>query len=97
MTGAKQRFIKVYRGDDPTSRGKYIKDLDIQKNLGYIPMSESWSPGSHGIGSFIIAIICIPILGVGLVALIYMLIVKPKGMLTVIYELENTAIEIEPT
>ena len=33
MTGTKQRFIKVYRGDDPTSRGKYIKDLDIQKTL----------------------------------------------------------------
>jgi ribosomal protein L40E len=57
---------------------------------GYFPTSQSYAPGSYGCGTFIFAVI-LCFLIIGILILIYMLIVKPDGVLSVTYEFRGTA------
>jgi len=59
---------------------------------GYFPTSQSWAPGQWGFGAFIGALLLCVLL-IGFIALIYMLIVKPDGTLTVTYELRTASFE----
>jgi predicted Zn-ribbon and HTH transcriptional regulator len=59
---------------------------------GYFPTSQSWVPGQWGVGAFIIAFLLCFIL-IGILVVIYMLIVKPDGTLTVTYEWRATSVE----
>jgi hypothetical protein len=54
---------------------------------GYFPKSETWAPGEWGCGAFIVALLLCFIL-IGILVFIYMMIVKPAGTLTVVYELQ---------
>jgi Uncharacterised protein family UPF0547 len=58
---------------------------------GYFPTSQSWAPGQWGAGAFFVALLLCFLL-IGFLALIYMLIVRPEGTLTVTYE-RRTVIE----
>ena len=57
---------------------------------GYFPSSQSFVPGAWGCGNFIFALILCFLL-IGIIALIYMLLVKPDGVLSVTYEYRGTA------
>ncbi len=57
---------------------------------GYFPTSQSYAPGSYGCGAFILALILCFLL-IGILVLVYMLIVKPDGVLSVTYEFRSTA------
>jgi hypothetical protein len=59
---------------------------------GYFPTAQTWAPGQWEAGAFIVALLLCFFL-VGFLALIYMLIVKPEGALTVTYELRVVADE----
>ena len=52
---------------------------------GYVPTSQTWTPGEYGCGSFLVALL-LCLLVIGILVFIYMLIVKPPGTLTVTYE-----------
>lgn len=52
---------------------------------GYVPVSQSWAPGSWGCGAFLVALLLAFVL-VGILVFIYMLLVKPAGTLTVTYQ-----------
>jgi len=52
---------------------------------GYFPASQSWAPGTWGCGAFLGALLLCVLL-VGIVIFIFLLIVKPDGTLSVIYE-----------
>ena len=57
---------------------------------GYFPTSQSYAPGSYGCGAFILALILCFLL-IAILVLVYMLIVKPDGVLSVTYEFRSTA------
>ena len=51
----------------------------------YYPISSQYQAGEYGCGSFVLALLLCFIL-IGIIVFIYMLIVKPPGTLTVVYE-----------
>jgi DNA-directed RNA polymerase subunit M/transcription elongation factor TFIIS len=55
---------------------------------GYYPVSQEWIPGSYGCFAFLIAFLLCFIF-IGIVAFLYMLIVKPDGKLIVTYEIRK--------
>jgi hypothetical protein len=57
---------------------------------GYFPSSQSYAPGSYGFGAFLFALLLCFIL-IGILIFIYMMIVKPDGVLSVTYEYRGTA------
>ena len=52
---------------------------------GYFPISQTYQPGEYGCGAFVVALL-LCILVIGIFVFIYMLIVKPPGTLSVVYE-----------
>ena len=80
-------LVRTYRGSESRAMEAYRRDsADLARN-GYHPTSQVWAPGTWGCGAFLFAFLLCLIL-VGLIALIYMLIVKPDGVLTVTYQLQ---------
>jgi len=61
-------------------------DSEKMAAKGYFPTSQSWVPGSYSCGAFIVALL-LCIIFIGILVFIYMLIVKPAGVLSVTYEL----------
>lgn len=79
-------IIQTYYGSQYIATSQFESDSINLAEQGYFPTSQSWTPGSYGCGSFIIAALFCFIV-VGILAFIYMLIVKPDdGTLTVTYE-----------
>ena len=60
-------------------------------DAGYYPVSEGFTPGSHGTGIWLIAVLLLFAFGIGLILIIVLLASKPPGYLTVIYERRATA------
>ena len=81
-------IIKTYRGDENSARKAFENDSLIMQEKGYYPISQNYTPGSWGCGSFLIALLLVAIL-IGIIVFIYMLIVKPDGTLSVTYELRE--------
>jgi hypothetical protein len=54
---------------------------------GYRPTSQSWASGSYSGGAALIAVLLL-LIGIGIFVVAYMLIVRPPGTLTVVYELD---------
>lgn len=78
-------IIRTYTGNQDTATSLFQSDSVKMSSENYFPTSQCWTPGSYGCGSFIIAaLLCFIIIGI--LAFIYMLIVKPDGTLTVTYE-----------
>jgi Uncharacterised protein family UPF0547 len=92
MFGKKKHIIEEYRGNEAQARKLYLKDAEKKAKKGYYPSSENYTPGKYGIGSFIIALLLCFVL-IGIIIFIYMLLVKPAGILTVTYELKELAQE----
>ena len=88
MFGKQKKIIKEYRGNEAQARGLYIKDSLKKEKEGYIPFSENFSPGAYTTGNFILAALLCFVL-IGFIVFVYMLIVKPKGTLTVTYAYQD--------
>lgn len=81
-------LIKTYQGQESEAIIKYERESNILRRRGYQPTSQSYQQGQWGCGSFLLAVFfCLFIVGV--LALIYMIIVKPEGTLTVTYKMIN--------
>jgi hypothetical protein len=63
---------------------------------GYEPVRESWAEGQWGAAALLIALVLLVVL-VGLLVLMYMLLVKPAGTLTVTYARKGAVVASEPT
>lgn len=83
--GNRDVIIRTYSGNQDSATAQFQSDSVKMAAQGYFPTSQSWAPGSHGCGSFIIALLLCVIV-VGVLVFIYMLLVKPAGTLTVTYE-----------
>lgn len=80
-----QVIVKTYRGREKQATAAFRKDAAIMAAQGYFPTSQNYSAGSYGCGSFLLAALLCFVL-IGIIVFIYMLIVKPAGVLTVTYE-----------
>ena len=83
-----QIVVKTYKGRHAQATAAFQADAAIMAAQGYVPLSQSWAEGAYGCGSFLVALILCVVL-IGIVIFIYMLIVKPPGVLTVVYELRS--------
>ena len=78
-------IVRTYRGSQARATALFQADSIKMADLGYFPTSQSWAPGQWGCGAFLVALLlCLVV--IGLLIFVYMLIVKPEGTLTVIYE-----------
>lgn len=82
--------IRIYTGDQQTTAVAFQADAAGLAALGYAPISQSYAPGQHGTGAFVIGLALVLVAGVGLIVLGYLLIVKPPGTLTVTYRKVET-------
>lgn len=82
---AGQLVIRTYSGNQAQATARFKVDAAAMSAEGYFPTQQVWSPGQWSAGQFVVAVILCFFL-IGFIALIYMLIVKPDGMLTVTYE-----------
>ena len=81
-------IVKNYTGKQTDATKLYEEDAVRMAEDGYYTVSQSYQPGTWGCGAFIIAVLACFLI-IGILALIYMLIVKPAGTLTVTYELRE--------
>jgi hypothetical protein len=80
--------VKTYHGREQQATTAFVQDSEVMARNGYFPTSQNYNPGSYGVGSFIIAaLLCF--VCIGIIVFIYMLVVKPPGVLTVTYELRE--------
>jgi hypothetical protein len=78
-------IVRTYKGSQAQAITSFQADSVIMAARGYFPTSQSWVPGEWGCGAFLVALLlCLIIIGV--LIFVYMLLVKPDGTLTVIYE-----------
>lgn len=81
-------LVRTYRGSEAQAMEAYRRDAAGLAQDGYHPTSQVWAPGTWGCGAFLFAFLLCVIL-VGIIVLIYMVIVKPAGVLTVTYQLQQ--------
>lgn len=86
----KDVIVKTYTGSQETATALFQKDAVEMAAKGYFPTSQSYAPGSYGCGAFLLALILCFVL-IGILIFIYMLLVKPDGVLSVTYEYRGTA------
>ena len=85
VSGKLPVVIRRYTGTESSSHAAFQKNALAMAAHNYFPTSQSWAPGRWGVGHFIVALLLCLIL-IGILAFIYMLVVKPSGTLTVTYE-----------
>lgn len=76
---------RTYSGSAQRAAEAFQRDAVSLARDGYFPISQIYTPGSHGCGAFLVALLLFVVL-VGILIFIYMLIVKPDGTLVVTYE-----------
>jgi len=88
-----KNIVWWYEGSEAKARVEFIKDAQKKSQDGYYPVSENYTQGQYSgwdfFGAFLLCFILI-----GIIVFIYMLIVKPKGRLTVTYEYREAENEI---
>lgn len=85
MDSPQQVIVKTYKGNETSALDSFKADSLEMAKRGYYPTSQSYAAGSYGCGAFLGALLlCILIIGIFI--FIYMMIVKPDGVLSVTYE-----------
>ena len=88
-----KNIVWWYEGTEAKARASFLKDAQSKSKEGYYPVSENYTQGQYSGWDFLIAFLLCFIL-IGIIIFIYMLIVKPKGRLTVTYEYREAENEI---
>uniref|UniRef100_E6XSF7 PDZ domain-containing protein n=1 Tax=Shewanella putrefaciens (strain 200) TaxID=399804 RepID=E6XSF7_SHEP2 len=79
-------LVKSYVGKEIEATEQFQKDSKFMASLGYYPVNQQYTQGSYGVGAFLIALFLCFFFFIGILAFIFMLIVKPAGSLTVTYK-----------
>lgn len=83
-------IVKTYKGSQNQATRLFREDAEEMAEKGYFPTSQTYAPGSYSTGAFLFALLlCFIVIGV--LILVYMMIVKPAGVLSVTYEFRGTA------
>lgn len=85
---AEHVIVKTYKGSESAATAAFRDDAVEMGMKGYFPTSQTYAPGTYGCGSFLLALV-LCLLIIGFLIFVYMLIVKPDGVLTVTYELRE--------
>jgi hypothetical protein len=82
--------LREYKGkQQKDANSEFAKEAQQFAAIGYTVTSQSWAQGQWGCGAWLIALLCILLVGLGLLIIAYMVIVKPAGTLTVTYTLKD--------
>lgn len=92
----KQVITKTYKGRQAQATAAFQADSVKMAAHGYYPTSQSWAPGEYGRGAFLLALLLCFVI-IGFFVFIYMVIVKPEGTLSVIYELQSSSVNSADT
>ena len=84
-------LVRIYRGKADLAQSMYARDLGLLGPRGYVPINQVYIPGSYSGGLWFLALLAILLWGLGLLILLYLLLVKPPGTLTVTYQLQRQA------
>jgi len=82
-------IVKDYKGVRTKAQELFLKDAKKLAKKNYFPVSETYEQGTWGCGSFVLALLLCLIV-IGIIIFIYMIIVKPVGILTVTYKYAET-------
>jgi hypothetical protein len=83
--GRPATFTRMYRAPQQAeAMGYFNAEADAIAKEGYAPTAHSWAPGQYTAGQFLVALVLCFVV-VGFLVFIYMIIVKPPGLLTVTY------------
>jgi hypothetical protein len=85
-------IIKTYKGKQSQTAERFRADAIEMAARGFFPKVQSWAPGQWRGGDFLAAFLLCFFL-IGFIALVYMLIVRPDGTLTVTYERQTNPAE----
>jgi hypothetical protein len=80
-------LVKTYTGKQGEATALFQADCIEMSTQAYFPKWQCWTPGEWAREPYIFAVLLIPLFGIGILRLAYLLIVKPDGTLTVTYEL----------
>jgi len=81
-------LIRTYKGKKEAATAEFSREAAILAAQGYYPTTQTWVDGSYSTGDFVKAFLLCWLL-IGFIFLIYLLIVKPPGTLTVTYALRE--------
>jgi hypothetical protein len=83
-------IIREYKGkQQKDANGAFAAEAARFAAVGYVVTSQSWAQGQWGCGAWLLGAILILAIGFGLLILLYLLVVKPAGTLTVTYTLQS--------
>lgn len=77
--------VRSYKGKLEQATRHFQADAASMAAEGWFPMSQQYQPGSWGCGAFLVAVLLMLLL-VGFLIFVYMIVVKPAGVLVVTYE-----------
>ena len=81
-------IVRTYRGSEQDAARQFQRDAAELAKSGYRPTGQTWAPGSYGCGCFLVAALLL-LFVVGILILLYLIMVKPAGTLTVTYTLAD--------
>ena len=79
-------LVKTYTGKQGEATALFQADCIEMATQAYFPTWQTWTPGEWARETYIFAVLLIPLFGIGILRLAYLLIVEPDGTLTVTYE-----------
>ena len=79
-------LVKTYTGKQGEATALFQAACIEMATQAYFPTWQSWTPGEWARETYIFAVLLIPLFGIGILRLAYLLIVEPDGTLTVTYE-----------
>jgi uncharacterized membrane protein len=88
-------ITRTYKGDQERATAAFQADSAKLAAQGYFPTSQSYAPGTYGCGAFLGALL-LCVLIIGIVIFLYMIFVKPDGVLSVTYELRAAPAVVAP-
>jgi hypothetical protein len=86
IAGKPATIVRVYTGKQQGDANEaFQREAAALAAVGYEPTTQSWAQGQWGCGAFLFGMVMILLVGLGLLIILYLLIVKPDGTLTVTY------------
>lgn len=84
--GTSDIVVRTYRGSQAQAAAAMAAEAAVFAKDGYRPASQSWADGQWGAGAYLVGLLLILAFGIGLLVLLYLVVVKPAGTLTVTYQ-----------
>ena len=86
-------LVKTYTGKQGEATALFQADCIEMATQAYFPTWQIWTPGEWARETYTFAVLLIPLFGIGILRLAYLLIVEPDGTLTVTFERRPAPVE----